>query len=328
MQSIQNYFRVVFSLAAILFTVQLSAQTLDSAKVLYNEGVAAIQEGNDELGIQKLEASLNISTSIFKSDEDPEAEALMTAIREKIPGLYYQQSIKKLKEKDMNAGYNYAVKAEQKAKEYGDNGTLEKTNNLLGNIYYSNALARYKETKLDEALAEVGKSIQESNNLKAHNLRLVILKDQSKDVELVEAAKAAIAAAEAQNDQDSKQKFSQLAGTYFYNAGVMAKQSGDNAKAIEKVTTSIEFNDQNADSYYLLTTLYNSQSNWDKAIAVANDGLKYETAGNQAKFYYELGTAYYGKGDSPSACQAFTKAAVGDYAENANYQKEHVVKCQ
>jgi len=314
---------------AILFPgASLSAQTLDSAKVLYNEGVAAIQEGNDELGIQQLEASLAISEDIFEADEDMEAESLMNAIKGKIPGLYYQLSVKKLKEKDMDAGYKYALKAEQKAKSFNDTGTLEKSNNLLGTIYYSNALARYKESKFEEALAEADKSIEESNNLKAHNLKLVILKDQENDQQLIEATKVAITAAEAQNDRDNKQKFSQLTGTYFYNAGVMAKQAGNNAKAIEKVKTSIEFNDQNPDAYYLLTTLYNSQSSWDQAIAAAKEGIEHEVSGNHAKYYYELGTAYFGNGNNADACDAFTKAAVGEYADNANYQKEHVVKCQ
>ena len=47
-----------------------------------------------------------------------------------------------------------------------------------------------------------------------------------------------------------------------------------------------------------------------------------------AKIYYELGNSYLGKGDNTAACDAYTKANKGDYAEAAKYQMEHVVKCQ
>jgi len=57
--------------------------------------------------------------------------------------------------------------------------------------------------------------------------------------------------------------------------------------------------------------------------------LKYEDnpAEAKARFYYELGNAYVGKGDNTSACDAFNKASVGVYSENANYQINEVLKC-
>ena len=43
----------------------------------------------------------------------------------------------------------------------------------------------------------------------------------------------------------------------------------------------------------------------------------------------ELGKAKFGKGDTAGACEAYSKAAQNtDYAANANYEMEHVVKCQ
>ena len=143
----------------------------------------------------------------------------------------------------------------------------------------------------------------------------------------MEAGKAAIAAAEAANDAESKEKFVQFVGNHFFNEGVIAKQTSEYEKALKNTLISLDFNPENADAYFLLTTIYNAQSDWDKAISAAKEGLKYETNGNQARFNYELGNAYYGKGDNAAACEAYSKAAVGEYTENANYQMEHVVKC-
>ena len=327
MREIQKYFRITGCLLVFILVSSVSAQTLDDAKTLYNEGGTAVQEGNIELAVQKFNEAMDICSKLYDEEEDIDAESLMISIQDKMPRLYYQLSINKLKEKDINTGLEYAVKAKEAANEYGDNETLEKSKELLGKVYYSIALSKYKAEKFDESLAELDKAIDESNDLKAYNLKLVILKDQGNDESFMEAGKAAIAAAEAANDAESKEKFVQFVGNHFFNEGVIAKQTSEYEKALKNTLISLDFNPENADAYFLLTTIYNAQSDWDKAISAAKEGLKYETNGNQARFNYELGNAYYGKGDNAAACEAYSKAAVGEYTENANYQMEHVVKC-
>ena len=327
MRRIQNYFRLAGCLMFIFLVSGLSAQTLDDARTLYNDGGSAVQEGDIELAIQKFNECISICETLYEEEEDMDAESLMISIQEKLPKLYYQLSVSKLKEKDISTGLEYAIQSKEVSEEYGDTETFEKSIELLGKVYYSIGLSKYKAENYDEALVQLDKAIAEDNNLKAHNLKLVILKDQAQDDLLIEASKAAIAAAEAVNDSEYKEKFIQLTGTYFYNAGVLAKQSSDYDSAVKNLLTSLEFNTENADAYYLLASIYNSRSDWDNAINMADKGLKYVTNGSQAKFYFELGSAYYGKGDNTAACEAYSKAAVGDYTENANYQMEHVVKC-
>jgi hypothetical protein len=40
-----------------------------------------------------------------------------------------------------------------------------------------------------------------------------------------------------------------------------------------------------------------------------------------------MGNAQAGKGDTASACASYKKAAVGPFAESANYQIKTVLKC-
>ena len=328
MQGIQKYFRIISFLALIFIMGSISAQTLDEARTLYNEGGTAAQEGNIELAIQKFNECISICEKLYEDEEDLDAESLMISLQPKIPKLYYQLSISKMKEKDVAAGIENARMAKETAAQYNDEETLQKSKELLGKIHYSIALSKYKAEKMDEAIAELDKAIAESNDLKAYNLKLVILKDGSQSDLLLETAKAAISAAEAEKDVDSKEKFIQLAATYFYNAGVLAKQSSNYDEALKNIRTSLKFNSENADAYFLLTDIYNSQSDWENAISSGNEGLKYEASDSQARFYYELGNAYYGNGDNAAACEAYSKAAVGEYAENAKYQMEYVVKCE
>ena len=327
MRGIQMYFRIIVSLSVIFLVSGVSAQTLDEATTLYNDGGTAVQEGDIELAIQKFNECISICETLYEEEEDMDAESLMTSIQEKLPKLYFQLSVNKLKEKDIDKGLEYAIRSKETSEEFGDSETLEKSKELLGKVYYSIGLSKYKAQELDEALVQLDKAIAEDNNLKAHNLKLVILKDEAQDELLTEASKIAIAAAEEANNFEYKDKFVQFVSTYFYNAGVLAKQSSDYDAAVKNLLASLDFNAENADAYYLLASIYNSKSDWDNAINAANEGLKYVTNGSQAKFYYELGSAYYGKGDNDAACEAYSNAAVGEYAENANYQMEHVVKC-
>ena len=88
---------------------------------------------------------------------------------------------------------------------------------------------------------------------------------------------------------------------------------------------------RNTDIYYQLAVIYNKQSKWDAAIEAGNKALElFGDAGTtkDARIYYELGNSYYGKSDNIAACDAYKKAAKGDYEALAKYQIEQVLKCQ
>jgi tetratricopeptide (TPR) repeat protein len=326
MRRIQNYFRTI-AIAIVIFIGNIvSGQSIDEAMALYNEGVEAKSEDSLEFRVQKFQDFIRIADQLTE-DDTYEIYNEINSVKAALPQLTLQLSQTKLKEKDMQNGLAYALTAKELAEKYNDSDVLEKSVDLLGKIYYSQGLSMYKAQDYDGALVEIDKSIQEDNNLKAHNLKLVILKEKGEESKLIDAAKTAISAAKVVNDQESAQKFAQFVGTYFYNEGVLAKQASNNDVALEKILISLNFYPDNPDAHYLITSIYNSNSDWDEAIAAANEGLKYEVQGNEARFYYELGTAYFGKGDNAAACEAFSKAAVGEYTENAKYQMEHVVKC-
>ena len=91
-----------------------------------------------------------------------------------------------------------------------------------------------------------------------------------------------------------------------------------------------EYGEGDANTYYYYALAYNKIKDWDKAIISANKALEIEKDEKdaKAKIYFELGTAYYGKGDTSEACKAYKDAAYGDYVAQANYQLKEVLKCQ
>ena len=61
----------------------------------------------------------------------------------------------------------------------------------------------------------------------------------------------------------------------------------------------------------------------------AQKGLDLETGDAEAKamFYYQLGVAQVGKGDTAAACESFKNAVYGPFAEAAKAQRTNL-KCQ
>ncbi|MBN1596792.1 MAG: hypothetical protein JW894_00715 [Bacteroidales bacterium] len=318
-----------FIFIGILFCAvsAISAQSLEEARALYNEGGTAMSESDLETAVQKFNECIEMCAVLYEEEESIEAEELMFTVQQNVPKLYLQISQQKAQEKDYNGSLENAIRAKESANEIGNEDIASKASDLMVKIYYSFGLSNYKAKKPDEALANLDNAIeQDENYFKAHYLKVVILKDKGDNEALIAATKDVVNAS-GKNDE-TREKTISFTANYFYNEGVKAKQASEYDKAVKYINTSLEFNAENPDSYYLLVTIYNSQEKWDKTIAAGKEGLKCTGESDKVKFYYELGNAYYGNGDNTSACEAYKKAAVGDYEEYAKYQMEHVVKCE
>ena len=327
MSEVKNYFRIFATVVFIFMALAVSGQTIDEAKELYNEGGNAVQEGNLELGVQKFEECVSICEILYDEEEDVDAEELMMTVQQSLPKMYLQLSQSKAKAKDFEGGLEYSLKAKESANYVGDDDVAKKAASLASKIYYANGYKKFKASDMEGAVKELDNSISENEkNFKSHLLKIVILKDMGNEEALIVATREVMAV----NANDAnRDKAIATTANYFLKDGAAAKQSAEYDKAIKQLNTSLEFDNDNTEAYYLLATIYNTQKNWDKAIEAANTGLSHESSvgDESARFNYELGNAYFGKGNKEQACSAFTKAAVGSYAENANYQIEHVVKC-
>jgi len=327
MRVVRNFYRIILTAVLIGFMQHVSAQSLDEARDLYNQGGQATLEGDLETAIQNFEECVAICETLYEKEEDTDAEELMLTVQQTLPKLYWQLSQNKVKEKDYNSSLEFALKAKDAANNVSETDIASKASTMASKLYYSFALRDYKAKNYTEALTYLDNSINENpSNFSAHLLKVVIYKDTENEKALIDATQTLVAI---EGDDDSKDKAVNLTANYFYNEGVKAKQASQYEKAINYIEKSFEFNAENADAYFLLVSVYNSQKDWDKAIDAANEGLKYEDnpAEAKARFYYELGNAYVGKGDNTSACDAFNKASVGVYSENANYQINEVLKC-
>jgi tetratricopeptide (TPR) repeat protein len=121
----------------------------------------------------------------------------------------------------------------------------------------------------------------------------------------------------------------QSGAKYFLSKGskaVNANKFDEGALNLEK---ALLYDETNKDILAYLAKAYNGLSQWDKAIETANKGIAIEedVPEKEAKFWFEVGLAYKGKNDKANACDAFKKAMVGQYLENAKYEIDVALKC-
>jgi tetratricopeptide (TPR) repeat protein len=157
-----------------------------------------------------------------------------------------------------------------------------------------------------------------------------VYKSLNDDENVFTAAKKSAEMAKAANDNKYYEGSLKLGRDYFLIKANAAKEAKKYDEAIGYLKKSLEFDGENATTYFLMVQIYSGLQNCDETIVAANKGLEYEKEdpSEKAKFYYELGNAYMGKNENEKACDAYKKAAIGPFKESAEYQIQHVLKCE
>lgn len=322
---------IITLLVLSIMPISLTAQSLEEAQKAYNAGVTANGEGNIEEAIAQFTTCIEACEYLVEEEEDEEAQTLLDQVGMVVPKLYLQLGTTQLSEKDMENGIANVYKAKEFAGNYGDDATLKKASALIPQVHYKVAASKYKAGKLDEAITELDKAIAADNNYgPAYYLKAVVYKKKGDDETFTSVAKAGIEACQRDNDKKMEKKTSELARKHFLKKGNDAKGVKNYTDAEKFLTQSLEFNGNNTTALYLLAQTYVASKKYDDAIDAGNKAVESETKGEEAKakIYMVIAEAQVAKGDNTAACSTYKKAAVGQYAELANYKIQHELKCQ
>jgi len=102
--------------------------------------------------------------------------------------------------------------------------------------------------------------------------------------------------------------------------GNEAASEGNSSKAVENLTKGAEYSNYDA-AYLSLAKLYTEIGEWDKAIAAAENSLKYRSSIGKGGPYYYMGVAYKGKNDLDKAKDMFSQARTdATYKKTAEYE--------
>ncbi len=324
-------FKVMSKITAMIvilgFAVSVNAQTATEAVDALKDGVAKSQS-KDYLGAIE---SFKKCVSIYDELGETENENRATAISQ-IPNMQYKHAIGLYKEKK----YDESIAAFEVLKEYSetydDAKNLKKAKGTIPKLYYAKGAGLLKAKDYAGAIGALDKSIELNPKYPmAYVRKAQVYKDQNDEANFKGAVDAAITAAKAKKDTKTETTAKQLGGNFYLNAGATAFKAKKYSDAVKYFNNVLEYKEADSDIYHQLAAIYNKQSKWDSAVEAAKKSLELFTATGttkDAKIYFELANAYAGKGDNTAACDAYSKANKGDYAEASKYQMKHVLKCQ
>ncbi|NOQ25498.1 MAG: tetratricopeptide repeat protein [Bacteroidales bacterium] len=321
------------SIAAMIimlgFAVNVNAQTATEAVDALKDG-AAKSSAKDYAGA--LDA-FKLCVSIYDELGETDNENRATAAKQ-IPKMQYKYAIGLYKQKK----YDESVAAFETLKEYAatyeDAKMAKKATSTIPKVYYAKGASLLKAKDYTAAIEALDKSLElDPKYPMAYVRKAQVYKVQDDEANFKTSVDGAINAAIAKKDTKTEGTAKKLASSFYLKAGANAVKAKEYSKAVTYFNTLMEYKEVDSNIYYQLAIIYNKQSKWDASIEAGNKALELmgdvaETTTKDAKIYYELGNSYYGKGDNASACDAYGKANKGDYAETADYQMKHVVKCK
>ncbi len=324
--------RIIIALVLLMAApLAVFSQTLEEAQKAYNAGVVAKQEGNLEEAINQFDVCNKACEYLVDEMEDETAEELMYTVQGAIPTLYYQLGMEQLQNQEVQKGIDNIYKAKEVAGLFGNQDIADKATKVIPQIHYKIGASKYKKGDLEGAIAELDKGIAaDADYASVYYLKAVVLKKKEDDAAFKQTALDGIAAALRSNDVKTKQKIEDLGLKYFLKKGNDAKGAEKYDEAVTNLTQALEFDENDGTTLFLLTSTYSAQGNYSKAIETGEKAVAAETGGAEAKakIYLVIAEAEAKKGNNSAACAAYKKAAVGQFAEHANYQMEHVLKCQ
>ena len=317
----------VFVLIAcmIVFTSISIGQTKNDAIEAFNRGVD-LTATDPAAAIKAFEECIQISIQLGEEGEETKELAEIN-----IPPLYYEVALKLYRERKIEEAISGFETAVQISEKYKDVEIKSRSENVLHQLYFTwgNNLSRNNTD--DEALEFFDKALAlNPNYARAYLGKALVYRKQEKTPEFAEAMDMAIETGLTSNDERTVATAESTARDYFLVRAIRAKDRKAYAESLSLIETSLKYDKDFADTYYLIAVVANAQSRWNDAIEEGNKALelmKDAERAETAKVYFELGNAYAGKGEASLACQAFRDASFGNYAEAAIYQIQHVLKC-
>jgi tetratricopeptide (TPR) repeat protein len=317
-------FFILFSFLVAL-SIAAAGQTKNEAIEAYNKAID-LKATDPGAAIKAYEQAIKISSELGE-----EGEEIKELAEIELSPLYYEVALKLYRERKIAeaiTGFETAVTISEK---YNDKDIKSRSENVLHQLYFTRGNELFRANDDEGAIGLFDKALAlNPNYARAFLGKALVYRKQEKTPEFAEAMDMAIETGLLSNDERTVSTAESTARDYFMVRAVRAKDRKAYSEAIELAQSSLKYDQNFAEAYFLITVVANIQKRWDDAIEAGNKGLELLNSADdndKAKYYFELGNAYAGKGDNAMACQSFREASVGTYLESAKYQIEQVLKC-
>jgi tetratricopeptide (TPR) repeat protein len=247
-----------------------------------------------------------------------------------LPGLYVKAASNTLTEKKpAPETIAAAKKATAAAEKYGSATNKENASKILVQGYYNLGTEFFTRKDYDNALLAFDSLLViNPGYLNAIYNKALVFRSKNNPTAFEENIDLFLEKVKSSNDSVKVKQASKLALEYFRASGSQANQANNLDEAIVMLNKAAKYGNDK-DLFYYFADVYNKQKNFDKGTEYAQKGLDLETgaAEAKAKYYFQIGLAQAGKGQTTDACTSFKNAMYGAFAEPSKVQRSNL-KCQ
>ncbi len=303
--------------------VSLFAQDKNDAIKAFNESVD-LMKTDPVSAIESFENCIKVCEQVGDSANDIKSKAVKV-----LPDLYYQKaSDLLLVDKKVNESISASKEALEVAQTYEDTVAAENVKKIMIQAYSAMGVA-LAATEADKAILAYDSALAINPHHQASLYNKALIYRKSNNVEKFgETIDQYISELKPDEDQPKIDQANKIALDFYRLAGGKANQANKTAEALTLLNTSLKYGtDKNV--YYHFANIYNKQKKYADAAVNAQNGLDLETGtpDAKAKFYFELGLAQKGKGDTAAACESFANASYGPFAAGAKAERTNL-KCK
>lgn len=316
-------FLKLFTVIGLLCPLLLFSQTTKKDAVdAYNSGAQMIKQ-DPKAALESLYLSLKLSTEL--GEEGEETKILAESL---IPRTHLELAMKFYGEKKMYETLDQLEKAKELAEKYNDNSTKQRVERTIPQFYNQMGNTQYRSNNFDKAIEYYNKAIKVKADYPDPYLGISLSYEKLNDFDkMLESLKKTIEVANGVNDRNKADDAITKAKAFLLRKGDEAQKANKNSEAIKWFTRSLEFDSNDGSVYYALCINFNALKDWDNAIANGNLALEKGNGSVDANgVYFQIGTAYQGKGIASEACKALGNAQ-GSFKAAAEYQMKEVLKC-
>jgi len=314
---------VLLVVSAFIGTI-LNAQERNDVIKSYNEGAKAMQT-DPRAAITAVENVITLSDKVGETAADLRQKAVQV-----LPGLYVKLANAALTEKKPAAEIIKSARtAAAVAEKYGNSTGKGNAEKILVQGYYNMGTEYFSKKDYDNALKSFDSLLVVNPGYTAaiYN-KALIYRSQNNSGAFEETIDSFLGKLDTIKEAEKVKQASTLALEYFRASGSQANQANNLDEALVLLNKAAKYGDDK-DLFYYFADMYNKQKNYASGAEYAQKGLALETGAGEAKakFYFQLGLAQAGKGQTSDACASFKNAMYGPFAAPSKAERTNL-KCQ
>ncbi|MDR0363909.1 MAG: hypothetical protein LBH92_02680 [Bacteroidales bacterium] len=325
MKYVTNKAKIIFT---IIFSISVSfaaAQSAEEAYELYQSGVKALEAKNYEAAIDNLNKSVKMYEGVTGLEG---TEVIKESAIQGVMQAHYAYGMQFYQDKDFDNALEQFRTTIDLAEKHNNDDLKDRALRYQGSVYNSKASALFNEQKFDDVIEVTTKAIEFSDDNEMAYFWRGRAWDKKNDLDKMKADLDKCIALSSNDPQKAKtvSNAGKIASNAYMSAAVTQIKDKKYAEALEFLNIAVIYPDVNPNAYYYAALSCNALSKWDAAIEAATKALSLELK-DTSPTYYELGRAYEGAGKTAEACNAYKKVTSGQSKQAADYQIEHVLKC-